>query len=99
MQAHLVQDEKTVTMTAIKQIRAGEQIFNDFGELPRSDLLRRYGFVTDRYRKWDVVEIPLTLIIECIDLRLGSHALNGDTEKACVSHDFLGTLALFTRLP
>ena len=51
-------------MVAIKPIKAGEQIFNDFGELPRSDLLRRYGYVTDNYRKWDVVEMPLDLIIK-----------------------------------
>lgn len=46
-------------MRAIKQIPAGDEIFNDYGEIPRSDLLRRYGYVTDNYAKYDVVEIPL----------------------------------------
>ena len=51
-----------MTMVALKPIKKGDQIFNDFGQLPRSDLLRRYGYVTDRYKKWDVVEIDLGLV-------------------------------------
>ena len=48
-----------MTMIALKPIKKGQQIFNDFGQLPRSDLLRRYGYVTDRYKKWDVAEIGI----------------------------------------
>lgn len=48
-----------MTMIALKDIQKGEQIFNDFGQLPRSDLLRRYGYVTDNYRTWDVVEVNI----------------------------------------
>ena len=46
-------------MKSIKPIAAGEQIFNDYGEIPRADLLRRYGYVTDNYAPYDVVEISL----------------------------------------
>ena len=53
-----------MTMIALKNIPKGEQIFNDFGQLPRSDLLRRYGYVTDNYRKWDVVEINIEDVIQ-----------------------------------
>ena len=53
-----------MTMVAIEPIKAGQQVFNDFGNLPRSDLLRRYGYLSDEYKKWDVVEIPTTLICE-----------------------------------
>lgn len=49
-------------MKAIKPIKAGEEIFNDYGALPRSDLLRRYGYITDNYTQYDVVEIPLVLV-------------------------------------
>ena len=52
-----------MTMITLKTIRKGEQIFNDFGQLPRSDLLRRYGYVTDNYRKWDVVEVHIEDVI------------------------------------
>jgi N-lysine methyltransferase SETD6 len=47
-------------MRAIKPIKKGDELFNDYGELPRSDLLRRYGYVTDNYAPYDVVELPLT---------------------------------------
>lgn len=50
-------------MIAIKPIEKGEEIFNDYGQLPRSDLLRRYGYITDRYEIWDVVEVDSGLIV------------------------------------
>ena len=50
-------------MIALKPIKKGEEIYNDYGQLPRSDLLRRYGYITDSYRRWDVVEIDSKLII------------------------------------
>ena len=58
-------------MVALKSIRQGEEIFNDYGQLPRSDLLRRYGYVTDRYKTWDVVEIPVNLVFRVIFDRYG----------------------------
>jgi SET domain-containing protein 6 len=51
-------------MKALKPIQAGEEIFNDYGPLPRSDLLRRYGYITDNYAQYDVVEISHDLVIE-----------------------------------
>lgn len=49
-------------MKAIKPIQQGEEIFNDYGEIPRADLLRRYGYVTDNYAVYDVVELSLETI-------------------------------------
>ncbi|KAL1953109.1 hypothetical protein VTO42DRAFT_3589 [Malbranchea cinnamomea] len=57
--ARLFQEDDCFIMKSIKPISAGEQIFNDYGELPRADLLRRYGYVTDNYAPYDVVEISL----------------------------------------
>lgn len=51
-------------MLTTKSIAAGEEIFNDYGEMPRSDLLRRYGYVTDNYKKFDVVELYAPNIIQ-----------------------------------
>lgn len=59
-------------MKAIKPIAAGDELFNDYGALPRSDLLRRYGYVTDNYAQYDVVEIPHDLIVEQAKA-LGAH--------------------------
>lgn len=53
-------------MKAIRPIAANEEIYNDYGPLPRSDLLRRYGYITSNYAKYDVVEIPHTLLVQTI---------------------------------
>lgn len=62
--ARLFYDNKYLDMKALKPIKAGEEIFNDYGPLPRSDLLRRYGYVTDNYAQYDVVEISMDLVTE-----------------------------------
>ena len=53
-------------MTALCAIRKGQEIFNDYGSLPRSDLLRRYGYITDEYKQFDVVEIENKKIVEVV---------------------------------
>lgn len=62
--AHLFYGKDTVTMRAIKPIKAGEEILNDYGALPRADLLRRYGYITNNYAQYDVVEMPRQLVID-----------------------------------
>jgi SET domain-containing protein 6 len=51
-------------MKSTKTIAAGEQMFNDYGPLPRSDLLRMYGYVTDNYAKYDGVELSHDTLLE-----------------------------------
>jgi SET domain-containing protein 6 len=51
-------------MRTVKRIHPGEEILNDYGSLPRSELLRRYGYVTPNYAKYDVVDIPTDLFTE-----------------------------------
>lgn len=51
-------------MKSTKPIQKGEELFNDYGELPRSDLLRRYGYITDNYSQYDVVELLLETICQ-----------------------------------
>ena len=46
-------------MTAIKPIAKGEEIFNFYGEYPRSELLRRYGYANESYALCDVVDLSL----------------------------------------
>lgn len=55
-------------MKAIKDIQQGEEVFNDYGEIPRADLLRRYGYVTDNYAVYDVVELSLESICQAAGL-------------------------------
>ena len=60
--AKLFYEDEKVVMKAVKPIRKGEEIFNDYGPLPRADVLRRYGYITDNYARYDVVEISLDLV-------------------------------------
>ena len=62
--AKLFYEDDKVVMKTIKAVKAGEELYNDFGSLPRADLLRRYGYVTDNYAKYDVVEVSSDLIKE-----------------------------------
>jgi len=55
-------------MKAIKPIKEGDEIFNDYGQIPRSDLVRRYGYVTDNYAPYDVVELSLDTICQAAGL-------------------------------
>ncbi|KAF2181648.1 SET domain-containing protein [Zopfia rhizophila CBS 207.26] len=64
--ARLFYEEDSLSMKALKHIKAGEEIFNDYGPLPRSDLLRRYGYITNNYAKYDVVEIPFDTVHETV---------------------------------
>ncbi|KAF3403658.1 Ribosomal lysine N-methyltransferase 4 [Penicillium rolfsii] len=66
--ARLFQEEECLVMKAIKPIQEGEEIFNDYGEIPRADLLRRYGYVTDNYAQYDVIELPLRDICQAAGL-------------------------------
>jgi SET domain-containing protein 6 len=60
----LFYEEDCLIMKATRSIRAGDEIFNDYGPLPRSDLLRMYGYVTDSYAQYDVVEISSQAIYD-----------------------------------
>ncbi|MCJ1468982.1 hypothetical protein MMC07_007613 [Pseudocyphellaria aurata] len=55
--AHLLQQGFLMTMVASKETKKGQEIFNDYGQRPRSDLLRRYGYITDNAKIWDIVEL------------------------------------------
>jgi N-lysine methyltransferase SETD6 len=60
--ARLFHEDDFLIMKATKDVKAGNEIFNDYGPLPRSDLLRMYGYVTENYSAFDVVEISAELI-------------------------------------
>jgi SET domain-containing protein 6 len=70
--ARLCCDNEDLEIRTIKPIRKGEEIFNDYGQLPRSDLLRRYGYVTENYAAYDVAEIPTQTILSALQSREAS---------------------------
>lgn len=52
--------EKTkLVMIAEKDIKKGEQIYNIYGELPNSEILRKYGYVELPSSKFEFAEITL----------------------------------------
>ena len=53
-------------MKATERILKGEEVLNSYGELPRADLLRRYGYITSKYEPYDVVELPQSLLVDAI---------------------------------
>lgn len=71
-QARLFQEDGYFVMKSIMPIAAGEEVFNDYGDLPRADLLRRYGYITDSYTPYDVVELNLQEICEAAGMDNGS---------------------------
>lgn len=61
-QASLFQSTDILTMKSLKPIPARTEVLNDYGQLPRSDLLRRYGYITPSYAKFDCVEVSRRLL-------------------------------------
>ena len=60
--AHINHGEDALTATALRAIKAGEEILNYYGPLPNGELLRRYGYVTPKHSRYDVVELPWELV-------------------------------------
>jgi SET domain-containing protein 6 len=61
--SRLFYQDDMLVMKATKTVAEGEELFNDYGPLPRSDLLRRYGYMSTNYRKYDVVELPTSMFV------------------------------------
>ncbi|KAK3185843.1 Ribosomal lysine N-methyltransferase 4 [Lecanicillium sp. MT-2017a] len=68
--AHVNHGDDNLTVTALRPIKAGEEILNYYGPHPNSELLRRYGYVTPRHSRYDVVEIPWPLVEEALSAQL-----------------------------
>lgn len=50
-------------MRAVRPIKSGEEVLNDYGPLPRSEQLRRYGYISLKNARYDVVELCRDLLI------------------------------------
>ncbi|KIY44533.1 SET domain-containing protein [Fistulina hepatica ATCC 64428] len=68
--AKLFYETDKLKMVSTKPIKAGEQVWNTYGDLPNCDLLRRYGHVDvlsgDVPNPADVVEISADKIVQCV---------------------------------
>lgn len=85
-QARLFQEDDSLIMKAVNPIKEGDEIFNDYGEIPRSDLLRRYGYVTDNYASYDVVDLSLDIICKAAGLESSDAESQPPVCHNCVAH-------------
>lgn len=83
--AHINHGDGDLTAVALRPIRAGEEILNYYGPLPNGELLRRYGYVTTRHSRYDVVELPWGLVETRLRGRLADHLSGVDWEKVAES--------------
>lgn len=65
-----------MSVTSLRPIGAGEEVLNYYGPHPNSELLRRYGYVTSKHSRYDVVEIGIDIVEECVKKALN---LSADT--------------------
>ncbi|PNY28969.1 Ribosomal lysine N-methyltransferase 4 [Tolypocladium capitatum] len=85
--AHVNHGDDSLTVTSLRPIKAGEEILNYYGPHPNSELLRRYGYVTEKHSRYDVVEIPWRVVEDALmsHLRVGQATM----EKARIDGDEL----------
>ncbi|KAJ6440077.1 SET domain protein [Purpureocillium lavendulum] len=69
--AHVNHEDESLTVTSLRPIKAGEEILNYYGPLPNSELLRRYGYVTERHLRYDVVEVPWDTVLNAAMEHMG----------------------------
>ncbi|GAB1313744.1 Ribosomal lysine N-methyltransferase 4 [Madurella fahalii] len=79
--AHINHGHDALTATALRTIRAGEEILNYYGPLSSGELLRRYGYVTPKHTRYDVVELPWGLVEKQLKNRVGAGMDPSDWEK------------------
>lgn len=68
--AHVNHEEHALVVTALRPIKKGEEVLNYYGPHPNSELLRRYGYVTPKHARYDVVEIPWHLVQNVLQQQL-----------------------------
>jgi len=70
--------EDCLTAVAVRDIAAGEEILNYYGPLASSELLRRYGYVTEKHARYDVVDLSWGLIERGIKARFSGAVSDED---------------------
>ncbi|KAI1860047.1 uncharacterized protein JN550_011731 [Neoarthrinium moseri] len=68
--AHVNHEDESLTVTSLKPIPAGTEVLNYYGPLSNGDLLRRYGYVSEKHSRYDVVELPWDLVLSVLQERL-----------------------------
>ncbi|KAK0742566.1 hypothetical protein B0T21DRAFT_282179 [Apiosordaria backusii] len=67
---HINHTEDALTAVSLRPIKKGDEILNFYGPLSSAELLRRYGYVTEKHTRWDVVELSWGLISSVLQSKL-----------------------------
>lgn len=70
--ARIFQSPTALEVITLRDIRPGEELLNDYGDLPRADLLRRYGYVTPNYAQYDLADLPAAAILSACAQAFGT---------------------------
>ena len=69
--AHVNHGDSLEVTSLRSTLPAGSEVLNYYGPLPTSELLRRYGYATPEHHRYDVVELPWSLVREALIQELG----------------------------
>ncbi|KAH6620520.1 SET domain-containing protein RMS1 [Boeremia exigua] len=69
--AHVNHGDSLEVTSLRSDIKAGAEILNYYGAMPSSEVLRRYGYVTPEYSRYDEVEIPRSVVAKVLGLVTG----------------------------
>ncbi|CAK7567680.1 MAG: Ribosomal lysine N-methyltransferase 4 [Sporothrix epigloea] len=83
--AHIAHGIDVLTATAVRPIRAGDEILNYYGPLSNGELLRRYGYTTEKHAFIDAVDVPWSLLQNSLAKQL--HLLPAEAAKAATAAD------------
>lgn len=86
--AHINHGVEALTATSIRPIKAGEEILNYYGPLSNGELLRRYGYTTEKHAFFDAVDLPWELVQQKLVAELpGLTAADGDKISKILADD------------
>ncbi|KAF3004326.1 hypothetical protein E8E13_009393 [Curvularia kusanoi] len=71
LKAHVNHGENLEVTTLRSDIKSGDEILNYYGAMPSSEVLRRYGYVTPEYSRYDEVEIPRSAVAQALAAATG----------------------------
>lgn len=63
--------ENLEVTTLRSDIKAGDEILNYYGAMPTSEVLRRYGYVTPEYSRYDEVEVSRSAVTKALATATG----------------------------
>ncbi|KAF9699224.1 hypothetical protein EKO04_003322 [Ascochyta lentis] len=69
--AHVNHGDSLEVTSLRPDVKAGTEILNYYGAMPSSEVLRRYGYVTPEYRRYDEVEVSREAVAKALATATG----------------------------